>query len=548
MALQQNNADQGLKVDKPLKRFETYPVLAWAIDDWEQFYNALKEEEPNFDLQRYLKTYNDNIFNKINILFEDAPFKLNLGGQTEKTKLVATDKPMGIFDFSLASRGMYKVPEYYSQKLAIEFPNKFKDFELPSGVVPPNLITQKIENYEKVYLFEDSDGVFDCEIRQKGKTAIEDGVEGAKLKYATRNRKVYLTHKRNKGKVKYVKIYSLFYYTSLNGDIEYAIRHIPAMMVADYLESIGIMTRIYMTRFVVLNERLTLRKETPQGVDLPMYKIAPNPKFYTSLFVQPIIAKDFGQEFDKSIGFLTSSRNYRDIYDNLAKWAIKKEVTNTKIDVYGNPDWDQLDYFEGLARYRKKYQEYVKLGFFKSKEVLPQAMMFFHDMTIKNNLSSFVNRAVGYTKKNEKQEALIDININPFFNWWMRLSATTLKHKIDIINSRELRKDLEAIKIEIGNFLVELEDIIVKANPKLKYNDKPINVYFKELGDTILGTSYDGYSIINDKGEFKFKKYITNITLEITTYADGIFFETEEDLKETKNELLKNVQNELLNF
>jgi len=64
-------------------RFEGYPLLAWTIDDWEQFHNAMQEEEPNFDFQRYLKNYNDNTFNKINVLFEDAPFKLNLGGQTK---------------------------------------------------------------------------------------------------------------------------------------------------------------------------------------------------------------------------------------------------------------------------------------------------------------------------------------------------------------------------------------------------------------------------------------------------------------------------------
>jgi hypothetical protein len=303
-----------------------------------------------------------------------------------------------------------------------------------------------------------------------------------------------------------------------------------------------------MTRFVVLDDRWTLKKETPQGVDLPMYKVTPNATFNTSLFIQPIIAKEFGQEIDKSIGFMTSSRNYNHVYENLAKWAVKKEITSRNPHVYGDPDWNQFQYFEGIERYRNKYQEYVKLGLFKSKEVLPEAMMFFHDMTIKRNLSSFVYKAKSYTKKTETEQALIDININPFFNWWMRLSATTLKHKIDIVNSRELRKDLEAIKVEIGNFLVELKDIVVKSNPNLVDNGVQIGQYFKELGNNILGTSYDGYSIINSKGDLIFKKYITNITLEITTYAEGIYFETEADRKEIRNELLKNVQNELINF
>ena len=532
------------------RRFEGYPVLAWTIDDWEQFHDAIKEQSPSFNFNQYLKSYNDTSFSQINMLFEDAPFKLNLGGQTEKTKLIATDKPIGIFDFSSASRGMYRVPEYFSEKLAIEYPDKFKEFNLPSGVVPSNLVNQKFENGKKVFVFQDADGVFDCIIRQKGETAILDGVPGAKLKFATKNKKVFLTHKRNKGKVKYVEIYSLFYYTDLEGDIEYAIRHIPAMMVADYLESIGVMTRIYMTRFVVLglNNRTTdytLRKETQTGVELPMYKVSPRPTFKTSLLVQPIIAKEFGQEFDKSIGFMVSSDYHQEVYKKLATWAIEKEVVEY-IKPYGEPRWGQNDYFEGIERYRNKYQEYVKLGLFKSKEVLPEAMMFFHDIPIKTYLSEFCQRAMNYTKK-DKAEALIDININPFFNWWMRLSATTLKHKVDIVNSRELRKDLEAIKVELGNFIVELKDIVLKANPNLEYNGVLLSEFFKNMGNNILGVN-NGYSIIDRRQDLSFKKYIENITLEITTYAEGLFFETEDDRKEIREDLLENVEKELVNF
>ena len=192
-------------------RFENYPILCWTIDDWEQFYSAIKEEDPSFNVNEYVNDYNEQSFKNINNLFESAPFKLNLGGKTEKSKLIATDRPMGIFDFSLASRGMYKVPEYFSQKLANEYPEKFKEFDLPSGVVPSNLVQQKLENGEKVYFYEDNGEIFNCIIQQKGKAAIKDGIQGAKLKYATKNKKVYLTHKRNKGKVKYVEIYSLFY-------------------------------------------------------------------------------------------------------------------------------------------------------------------------------------------------------------------------------------------------------------------------------------------------------------------------------------------------
>jgi len=553
-----------------LNRYEGYPVLCWTIDDWEQFYSALKEESPNFDIQSYREQYATNSFKDINLLFESAPFKLNLGGKTEKSKLVTTDKPMGIFDFSLASRGLYKVPEYYSEKLAIEYPDKFKDFELPSGVVPPNLVTQSIINGEKIFMYQDGNEYFDCVIRQKGETAIDDGIQGAKLKYATRNRKVYLTHKRNKGKVKYVEIYSLFYYTSLNGDTQFAIRHIPAMMVADYLESIGVMTRIYMTKFVTLNNNWTLREKNKSGVELPMYKVAPSPKFYNSLLVQPIIAKDFGQDFDKELGFMISSQDYRSVYEKLSMWAIKKEVINTidENDVYGNPNWCQNDYYEGIERYRNKYQEYVKLGLFKSKEVLPEAMLFFHDIVIKERMSRFINTLIeyfpNYSRYSETGKLLTNVNVNPFFNWWMRLSATNLKNKIEIINSNELRKDLAKLNNEVYEFIVQLDNIVQNTDDKIviRNGTNKLKDYYKDLGTRILKSTDEnackdgrnnpnaeyGYNIINKKGKYDFKRYITNITNEITTYAEGIYFGSDENTIEKRNELFENVLRELENF
>jgi hypothetical protein len=135
-------------------RFEGFNIFGWAIDDWEQFYQAIEQEMGRERFERVLNDYKSDSFSEIEKLFESAPLPLNLGGQTEKSRLVATDKPMGIFDFGLATRGMYKVPEYFSQKLADEFPNKFESFQLLSGIVPPNLIKGKKGNF----YYEDSDG------------------------------------------------------------------------------------------------------------------------------------------------------------------------------------------------------------------------------------------------------------------------------------------------------------------------------------------------------------------------------------------------------
>jgi len=528
-------------------RFSNIPVLAWAVDDWEQFYQLLG----NFDLKEYLEKYKQRSFDdNISLLFEKAPLNLNLGGQTEKTKLVTTDKPIGIFDFSLASRALYRVPEYFSEKLARNFPEKFKEFELPSGVVPNNLIREELINEQKKFFFEDCDGKFDCEVQQKGTAAIDQKLPDAKLKFATRNKKVYLTYNKKRGKVKYVEIYSLFYYTSLSGDVQYAVRHIPAMMVAEYLESIGVMTRIYMTRFVRLKPtyKRNLSKEF-NGMSLPMASLIPSSAQNGNyLFIQPIIAKEFGQEFDKELAFLISSANQRQVYETLAIASQKKEL-DSGVYVYGEPRWQQNEYWEGIERYRNKYTEYVKKGIFKSKEVLPEAMLFFHDYAIMQYFELFVKGIEDFyfqkfsTTIGDAQ-LLILPEINPFFNWWMRISATNLKNKINIINSLELRKDLAAIDVDMKKLIDEVNLIVKNAADWNDSSGQNLEYYLGKIAKDILRK----YSVYNNRNIYAFQNYILSITTEITSYAEGVYYATPQEDIDKRNDLVETVISELQNF
>lgn len=538
-------------------QFEGQNVFGWAIDDWDTFNEAIEKQFSggNSGYLNYLEKFQKDSYKKIELLFESASIPLNLGGQTDKARLIATDKPMGVFDFGLATRGMYKVPEYFSQRLADDYPDKFKEYELEAGIVPPNLIKQ----VGKEFFYEDSDGRFQCIIQQKGTRAIDLGVVGAKKKYATRNKKVYLTFKRNRGKVRYAEIYSLFYYTSLNTDVQFAIRHIPALMVAEYLESIGIKTRFYMTRFVQLSFNMDIREKDASGNKLPLYDKNPKKKFYgNSLFIQPIIAKDFAEEFDKARAFLISTRNMSSVYDAMAKYSLKKEVMNDSPPTGGNPDWQQDDYFEGLDRYRNKYNLYNKLGFFRSKEVLPEAMLFFHDMVIKWRFASFIGKGMDYFNNVHKNETefLLDNYVNPFFNWWMRLSANNLKNKVMLINSNELVKDLKNMYNNLELLVDELKFIVNNIPEKdPKYRLDGFKNYILSLGNRLLEPTNEktdtyGYTIIgdklNNKGKITFKAYITTITSEISTYAEGEMFMVDKETKERKDELLNNIQEALI--
>ena len=97
------------------RKFEDYPILCWTIDDWQQFRQAIQDKAPSFfNLDRYVERYRSDVYNrKIDVLFSGTSIKLNLGGESEKSRITTTERPIGIFDFSLASQGLYRVQVFF---------------------------------------------------------------------------------------------------------------------------------------------------------------------------------------------------------------------------------------------------------------------------------------------------------------------------------------------------------------------------------------------------------------------------------------------------
>ena len=124
--------------------------------------------------------------------------------------------------------------------------------------------------------------------------------------------------------------------------------------------------------------------DTLTGMKLPQYEIAENTgraAFDASLIVAPLMVKDFGQEIDYYDFFAISDEN-SSVYENMARLAFSKEFTGDYFP-FGTPDWAQIQYLTGFERYKNKYAQYVKNGLWKSKEVQPEAQLFFHSMSIK---------------------------------------------------------------------------------------------------------------------------------------------------------------------
>jgi len=524
------------------RRFQGIPIIGWAIDSMEIIREAMTRS--GYDLTRVVKGYTDRSYNNlIAPLFTNAPFKLNLGGQTEKNKLISVDKPIGVFNFSLAAQTLYPLTEFYSFELAEDDPDRFSSLNLLPGLVPNDLVAKRIIANQTFFIYKDDKKEYLLEKKIKGTTAINAGIPGAKKKYASKTKKVYQTYNRKGGKVKYVEIYSLFYYTKLSGDLQFAVRHLPAVMVAEYLESIGIKTRFYMTRFVYIGKSCQLRKETPDGISLPMAKtplsIANSRKFNNFLLIQPILAKEYGAEMDKAFAFCISSSSEQDIYDACVDYTYKKELVKDK-PKYDQPNWDQDQYWEGVERYRNKYQEYTKLGVFQAKEVQPEGMIFFHDYAIRENFGYFMSdiiqvpdydakfKTTGYERQTE---VLQFYEVNRFFAWWMKTSGNTIKHKVNLLNSSSYEKDMKEVVRDLEETISEYKSICTDKNTP----DRSLEI-FKKYGIRALNnygiTDNLDYKQLSDTPTSRL--YMEKIINEIMTFADNEFYPTPEESVETR--------------
>jgi hypothetical protein len=237
--------------------------------------------------------------------------------------------------------------------------------------------------------------------------------------------------------------------------------------------------------------------------------------------VQPIIAKEFQQEINNPLAYLISSESMKEIYEEVATKTFKEETTTKPRTLLGNPTFDQEEYWEGFERYKNKYQQYVELGLFKAKEVLPEAMILFHDQGIARNLKDFQKAIETATNKTDV-DAYLDPEVNQFFIWWMKFSANIIKHKINVINSNEVLKDLRAIKYEVSQSIADAKRIVdTTQNQALK---RELELYL----DRILGT-YNIMSYRSGTSTFDFDKYINNIVDELNVFAQGGFYETSDE-------------------
>jgi hypothetical protein len=527
------------------------PVFCWAFDTPEAWQDAIGKTRYEDELVAYSRVYDDQI---APILF-DFGMKFNLGGEQDKSRLETTSRPIGVFDFSLASKGLYRVQEYYSQELAQDHPNLFDTFELPSGVVPPNLVDNITIGGIKNFVYNHNGKTYVLDKRQKGTTALENGTKDAKLKFATTTKDVYLKFKRVGGKVKYAEIYSLFYFSTLEGDAEYAIRHLPAMMTAQYFESMGIKTRVYMTRFCNPREGGMLRnKDILTNADLPMtqeYKANVNSRagFSNEIIFAPIIVKDFGQDLDWKSCLSVSQSDSTNLYRPIMLKMLEQEIEGNIFDPYGHPDQTQERYLEAFARYKEKYQTYVKAGIWKSKEIQEDSQLFFHSQSISQYLSNVRREFQNIFSNNNFQlsggwKNILEQSVvaRTFFEWWMKTCAGRCRDTLMIMNAKEPRKEMQKVIDELKAGVDDIISYLTIVVPQTYASNTRNNNLEKDIANKLIQVDYVNL-ILNQEGlskdfngEYKYENYLNRIITDATTYASDPLFSTDDDTIERLNE------------
>jgi hypothetical protein len=255
--------------------------------------------------------------------FEELFATIDMGGAFDKSRLIITDDKRGIFDFGLASQGLYRLQEYYSKKLAEESPSEF--FGKLPGLVPTEFVREdKLKQYW--YKSPETSEEYLLELRQKGLTAILDKDKDTPLteisgmvttqnptpglKFSTTTKKSYVTFERKGGKARMVDLYMP------QGGLQditaegMLARALPLMLAARYFEMAGIKTRISVNRSYSDGDYFTCFtipvKDYGEDIDFNWLAInVADPRFFRWnmwKYMRGFLAKDFNRKYQDGWG------------------------------------------------------------------------------------------------------------------------------------------------------------------------------------------------------------------------------------------------------
>ena len=360
----------------------------------------------NSEFRNY-KTYTDYLdtpnpdFTKIKevskVFIENIKTLINLGGLFANDRIIVTEDTRGVFDFGLASLGLYRPIEFYSKNLyddivngVVENPNGVVDLEV--GVVNPEMVNKKVVGSITSFVFTYLGKNYDCERRQKGATKVfnnfsndcflkanNDGIlityylsnkdkvyngsGNIKLKYASSNKKSYLIYNKKDDSVKNVDIFMPINFLSVNDSVR-AIALLPAYLISASLEEFGIQSRISALR-------LGSDNNTQITVSIPV-------KDYT---------ESTKEAFNRTFALLsqsTSAGSFFAFHKVISgNEGIQAPATGNTFSSFGNVYYEQQPYMNDMMqRYKNWAEENKDKSFFNSKVINPNFQFALNQLNI----------------------------------------------------------------------------------------------------------------------------------------------------------------------
>lgn len=247
-------------------------VDGYDYQNFERFNAYINNSSPKFEK---IKSISETIIENIKTI-------INLGGMYENDKIIITEDSRGIFDFGLASLGLFRPIEFYSETLKNDIQtgvvkNVYAYMNFEDGVINADDIFKNSIGEKNIFVYKLQGKEYLCERRQKGATKVfntfpkecflktnTDGIittfyldnqnkvfngrGNARLKYASNNKKSYLIYNKKDDSVKNVDIFMPINFLSGIKDSSRALLLLPAYLICATLEEFGIQTRLSAVR------------------------------------------------------------------------------------------------------------------------------------------------------------------------------------------------------------------------------------------------------------------------------------------------------------
>lgn len=202
--------------------------------------------------------------------FADIVQKIDFGGNLEKSKLKFTSIPQGVFNFGLASKGLFRPIEYFStqEKIVVEsekveksefkgeayfYFNDKNGNQSPIRVQQegtflvekncPDVIVKYDENANMFIPYKDNLPFIGC-----GKIDLQTG-KPSRLRFTTTTKKVYMYREKEGGGLSpYVDLFVVIGGLQDMTTESMLVKNLPLMIISQFLNQAGIKTRILAKR------------------------------------------------------------------------------------------------------------------------------------------------------------------------------------------------------------------------------------------------------------------------------------------------------------